>query len=110
MEYKYIKKQKTLSHAQVLMRTAQKFLFSKRRRKTTDKRRANCSKTTGERLALSVASHNLVRLASAYLKGRDVSAQGGGATGGSLAARVTYGLNGVTKITTLVSPLIEFDH
>ena len=53
-------------------RTQDKML--KRNQLTT----ANCSQMTGERLASSVASQGLVRLA---LKGREVSAAGGGFTG-----------------------------
>ena len=50
-----------------------------RERNIIDKRRANCSQTTGERFAPSVASDGLVRLALAELKGREGSAVDKGA-------------------------------
>ena len=59
---------------------------------------------TLNRLAPSVASHGFVRLALAYLKGREVSAagkedatRGNGGRKESLAARGTYSLNDVKK-------------
>ena len=54
----------------------------------TDNLRVNCSSTTGERLALSVASHSFVRLALAYLKGREVSAAGGAPRGGGVQKKI----------------------
>ena len=48
----------------------------KKNKAITEKLRANCSQTTGERLNSSAAIHALVGLVSAWLKGREVSTVG----------------------------------
>ena len=62
---------------------------------------ANCSRTTGERLASSVASQGLVRLA---LKGREVSAAGGG--GGGVHREADGGGDGGKGVFRCTVPLL----